>query len=210
VGGRGRRKRRARRARRRSERHSRPWLRRAHLPALGADARARLAAGRAGHAEVAVCDARRAAAAQQDGLRARRPEQRELVKGEALAARLDDARARALGETHRRNAERLELRAREAHVVRHGAHDDGDLVLLARHVARDAREAHGRAVHARHHQPLQDDAIEPAVRTAREEAVELRGGGRGAGAGRVRVERALGARAPERRGARRTFESSRT
>lgn len=64
-------------------------------------------------------------------VRAPRVEERELVKREALAARLRDAGARRVREAKRGNAERRQRVASQADVVSDRADNDGDLRLLA-------------------------------------------------------------------------------
>lgn len=115
--------------------------------------------------------ARVALAPDEDGVGALRRAQSELVEGEALAASSRDPRTRRLGETESANGE---LRGLEkAGVVRHSADKDGNLVLLALHQVRQARQRQRRVVDARHEQALQDDLVEGRVGSPGEEAVKL-------------------------------------
>ena len=122
-------------------------------------------------AEVLVDLARLLGPAQEDRVRALGRAQRELVEREALAAGLDDPRARRLGEAQRADGELGHLE--QARVVRDGAHQHGDLVLLALHELCQVVQRERRPVRPRHEQPLQDHLDELGVRPAAQEPVEL-------------------------------------
>ncbi len=144
-----------------------------YLASLGPDLGPGGGAGGARGAEVVVGIAGCLAAAEENSAGSRGDEERELVKRQALATGLDDACAGTLSEAKCADAELGEGLSIEANVVGDGAHHDGDLALLALHVAGEASEADGGAVVAAHHQALGNHSIEATISPAREESVEL-------------------------------------
>ena len=149
-----------------------PPARLLELPPLAAHERLRRGAGDAGRrAKVLAGLARRRLAAEQDAVAARRRRQGELVEGEDLAARGDDAGARALGHAQRGHAQLRD--GEESGVVRHGADDGGRLAVLALHELGELGQRERGAVGLRHVEAAEDDGIELGVSAAREELVEL-------------------------------------
>merc|ERR1740130_1808408 len=141
------------------------------LAALGAHERLGVALLAAGRAEVLDRLAVGLAGTQQHRVAASRRDLRQLVEGEDLAAGREHALAGGGGEGQRADAQ---LGGPDhAHVIGDLANNDGNLVLLALHVAREARDGHGRAVHLGGEQALEHDRVELRVRAASEEAVKL-------------------------------------
>lgn len=109
--------------------------------------------------------------AEQNGASASRAAESELIEGHALTTSAGDASTSGLGETQSADGELGDVL--ETSVIGDSADDDGDLVLLALHVAGHAGDGHRRAVHLGHEQTLQDDGIEVGVGTAGQETVQL-------------------------------------
>mmetsp|Transcript_81386 Transcript_81386/g.256642 ORF Transcript_81386/g.256642 Transcript_81386/m.256642 type:complete len:232 (+) Transcript_81386:64-759(+) len=142
------------------------------LPALGTHKRLRVAVRHAGRlAEVLLGLAGLHRAAQEHRALSKRRAERKLVEGEALAAGVDDAGTCSLGEVEGANAHLGHLI--DALVIRDRAHHTCDLTLFLGHVLDELREREGRPVLPCHVQPLGDDLVEPGVRAAGHELVEL-------------------------------------
>lgn len=108
---------------------------------------------------------------QQDGVRSSGCPQGELIKGDALSSRGDDALAGILGEGKGAYAH---LGAFEhTNIVGDLANDDGDLAVLVGHVLGETVEAERRGVDLRHVQTLGYGSTEFGVRSAGEEFVQL-------------------------------------
>ena len=120
-------------------------------------------------AETKVLDglARVLRAAQQQGVRAGRRSQRQLIQRQALSAGSEDPRAHGGGEAQGGNGQLGHQQ--QPVVVRHRADDDDRLVLVLfdgvpiRCRRHDPRDAHRRPVRARHEQPAQDGLVEGRV-----------------------------------------------
>jgi len=108
---------------------------------------------------------------QQNRVLAQRRTERQVVKGEALAASIHDPGPRRLSEPERSHLHRRHLV--DPLVVGHGAHDHSNLVLLALHELDEAAERERRLVGLAHEETLQDHGVEVALGPANQEAVQL-------------------------------------
>jgi hypothetical protein len=102
---------------------------------------------------------------------AQRSAERQLIEGKALSTSIHNASPRGLGEPERGHLHRRHLV--DPLVVGNGAHDHGDLVLLALHEPDEAAERERRAVGLAHEEPPQDHGVEGALGPPHQEAVEL-------------------------------------
>ena len=97
----------------------------------------------------------------------------QLVEGDALTTSLQDASTSRFCEvkgTH--------LQSRHFHhadIVRNGANDNSNLVLLTLHVSGERIQAHGRTVDSAHVETSKNDGRELSTRTTSNEAVKLQG-----------------------------------
>ena len=139
------------------------------LAPLVAHVRLGVGAGHTGRAEVLDRLARELGTAEKRHALARGRLERELIKGEALAARLQDPSPGRLGEAQGAHAELGHFE--HARVVGDGTDDRGDAAGGA--VLRELGQRERGSVRLGHEQPLQDRLVRFGIRAADEEPVQL-------------------------------------
>jgi len=141
------------------------------LASLASDVGLDVAAGGSGVAKVLDGLASVLGAAEENGVGSLGSKQGELVKGQALTASSSDPGTGSVREAEGADPELGG--GDETRIVGDSSDKNGDLVLLALHVAHNAGNAHRGPVDARHEQTLQHHAVERAGGTAIQEPVNL-------------------------------------
>lgn len=116
-----------------------------------------------------------ALALHQDGVASGRRQQSQLIEGEDLTACLQDAFTGSFGHTQSTDAQLGDVQ--ETQVVGHSSDNDGNAVVLGLtylEQAQDSLQRDDGAVDPAHEQASQDDLVELLVRTAVQEAVQLK------------------------------------
>jgi len=96
----------------------------------------------------------------------------ELIEGDDLTARSEDACASSLGDTQSTDLETLGA-LEHAHIVGDSAHDHSHLALLLAHELGKLGDGKWRPVVTAHEEALEDDFVEVGLGAASEETVEL-------------------------------------